>query len=497
MAMSHHFGPSDRDPSDGAFDLGALAYPPSAARLTPRAEAEARFFAHIALSNLPHDSSDLSTTRQRYSEFLSNLFEPQDRSRGEIDVEIVATCLTSGRDVFLASVRERTTGELLLPRPDDILKLDPGPLLANARRFEEDTFCGILFDITPRDSNFLVEATPVLLPRLMRREAIRFHNGDSDSLVGELLTRFARREISPTIRFTRATVADDSPDDGLVLLLADDRGRQYAAKIVNPGGGLLHEVEFFIPLQSVVTPTHRGAHRSIDLGESFKRNHIRYDYTVVERQALAPALIAHIEATLRESFKEVWEKTWRIDIHGAALAADESRHYHIFTTIEDRHGLRVIPGPHGDAIVQSRKLGGLLVHVDELPCEGFWPNLKATFGAPPSPRYASRVEAWLLHPRVLASEIERLVSRPREGIFDFACRELIAADLDKRGKSGALGDMTFGPFAAWSHDASKVPLRAIIATHRHGKHLLSFGFDERLGVLHPDHDIRVEGYFPV
>jgi len=230
--MAHHFEPNDRDPTFGSLDLGSSSFASAISRLTPRAEAEARFFAHIALSNLPphHNSftpeESLEKARERYTDFLTNIFEPEHQPEGTVELNIVASYLSRERDIVLASVRDRSTGDLLLPRPDDILKLDGDRLVANARRFEEDTFCGILFDITPQESNYVVVATPVVLPHLMRREAIRFHNGDQDSLVKELLSRFARQELGSPPQFRTALVADDESKEGLVLLLTDERGRK-------------------------------------------------------------------------------------------------------------------------------------------------------------------------------------------------------------------------------------------------------------------------------
>ncbi|MFM1846899.1 MAG: hypothetical protein RL417_373, partial [Pseudomonadota bacterium] len=225
MAMSHHFGPNDRDKGFSVSDLSGLTHAASAQRLSPRAEAEARFFAHIVLADLPPNSSDIEVARGRYSQFLANIFENEDGGEPDFDLDIISSCITPQRDLMLVSVRQRSTGDLILPRPDDILRLNPAQLAAHARHFEGDSFCGILFDITPQARNFLVEATPVLLPRLMRREAVRFHNGDPDSLVGELLSRFARRELGGEIRFSAALIADDEVDEGLLLLLKDPRGR--------------------------------------------------------------------------------------------------------------------------------------------------------------------------------------------------------------------------------------------------------------------------------
>lgn len=494
--MSPHFGPSDRDRAFSAFDLSGLTHSGQMFRLVPRAEAEARFFAHIALSNLPHNASNVAEAKTRYGQFLANIFEHADAEDHDFDCEIIASCCTAERDVLLTSLRQRSTGDLILPRPDDVLKLDPTRLLTNARHFEEDTFCGILFDIRPQGQNYLVEATPVLLPRLMRREAIRLHNGDPDSLVGELISRFARRELGNDLRFTSALVADDELDEGLTLLLRDHRDREYATKIVNPGGGLLHEIEFFIPLSSSLQPPGRGIARSIDLGEAFRRRHERLEYAVLASDAIPVHVRSTVESHLRSTLSGCWQRDWRISYHGAAVSREEETHYHLFVAIEDRNRLRVIPSFSGEATVHSRKLGGLLVHVDETPQGGFVSSLKAAIGLARGSKLAPKVEALMIHPRVVAAEIERLVSRPGESIFAERCRSAIELDLDKRGKSAPLDTITYGPFAGWSHPSSKVPLRAVIANHRHGRHLLSIALDERYGVLHPDSDIRVEGFFP-
>lgn len=497
MSMSSHFGPSDRDNPFHPLDLGGLPQSDRTARLQPLVEAEARFLAHLAISELPPTLSDVSETMALYRGFLDDIFGEPGPDNRDFELEIIASSRSSERDVFLVTVRHRPTGDLILPRPDDILSLNPTRLFTHARHVDGDTFCGVLFDITPQEPNVLVEATPVLLPRSMRHEATRFHNGDSDSLVGELLSRFARRELGGDIRFTSALVADDETDDGLPLLLKDQRGREYVTKIVNPGGGLLHKIEFFIPLNSTLQPSTNRSLRSLDLGQAFRRRHERFEYDVLDVDAIPNTVSASVENHLRATFASCWRKDWKISVHGAASIGEEDPHYHLFVAIEDKHRLRVVPSVSGEATVLSRKLGGLLVHVDSVQREGLLPSIKSMFGFTRGEKLLPRVEAWMINPRVVAAEIERLVNRPGESIFEESCRAVIEFDLEKRGKSAPVGEITFGPFAGWSHPASSSPLRAIVANHRHGRHLVSFAFDERYGVMHPDSDIRVEGFFPV
>jgi len=496
MAMLPHFGPSDRDNPFSAYDLSGFIHAERTSRLQSLAEAEARFLAHLAVSELPPVLSSIDETKAMYRSFLTDVFGEESTLRRDFDLTIVASSLTDERTVFLTSIRQRSTGDLILPRPDDILTLNPARLFSNARHFDEDTFCGVLFDISEQEPNILVEATPVLLPRSLRHDATRFHNGDPDSLVGELLSRFARRELGGDTRFISALVADDESDDGLPLLVKDQRGREYVTKIVNPGGGLLHKIEFFIPLNSRVHPSTSRSVRSLDLDQAFRNRHERFEYDLLKIEAIPTAVRTSVENHLRSAFASCWRRDWKIVFHGAASIGDEAPHYHLFVTIEDRHRLRVVPSVSGEATVLSRKLGGLLVHVDSVPREGILPSIKSVFGFTRGETLHPRIEAWMVNPRVVAAEIERLANRPGESIFEESCRAAIELDLEKRGKSAPVGEIRFGPFSGWSHPASSNPLRAIVANHRHGRHLISFAFDERYGVMHPDSDIRVEGFFP-
>jgi hypothetical protein len=237
--------------------------------------------------------------------------------------------------------------------------------------------------------------------------------------------------------------------------------------------------------------------RSIDLSDAFRRCHERLDYEDVRRGPTSGALQAAVEAHLRSTFARLWRKDWHIIVHGSAsTGTTEEPHHHIFASIEDRNGLRIIPGLDQKTMVTSRKLGGFIIHIDETPQTGVLPSLRTALGLSRGTHLESSIEALMIHPRVMAAEVERLVNRPGESIFDGACRSLIALDLEKRGKSSPIGEITFGPFAAWAHPASKIPLRAIIAAHHHGRHLISFALDERYGVIRPESDIRIEGFFP-
>jgi len=495
MTSSPHHGPDNRTGPFESLDLSGRLPRLTDPQHSARSEAESRFQAHLALEGLPHDKLDTTTAQQRYGEFLANLFKPQRAPEGDIDVEIVAACLTPERDVLLTTIRDRSTGDLLLPRPDDILRLEPIGLIERARRYGDDSFCGVLFEIRPTPSNYLVEAVPVVLPSLLRREALDLVAGRPDSLVTELVSRYARQELSTALRFRHGSLADSPAGNGLTLFLTDERNRSFVAHIVNVGGGLLHEVEYFLPVDSDKKFEPRGTPRPVDLLESFKRRHTYLEYDILEPKTVPRDVTESVRNELRKRFEAQWRGDWSITCRGAARDKHDDGHLHIFVSLENARGHRVMPALHGDETLETRKLCGFLVHVDPSAERSLGATVRHALGMGGGATYRCDLEALVLSSKFVAHEIERLAHEPGRSIFEPQIRTLIEADLATRGLE-APTRFSVPLYRAFPSQASKLPLRAVLVEHLHGRHLVSIAYDEKSGTLHPDTDIKVEGFFP-
>jgi hypothetical protein len=154
-----------------------------------------------------------------------------------------------------------------------------------------------------------------------------------------------------------------------------------------------------------------------------------------------------------------------------------------------------MPAPLGSETLETRTLCGFLIHVDSGVERTFGGAVQHVLGIDENARYRCEVEALVLPSKLVAHEIERLAHEPGRSIFTPLIRSLVETDLTARGLERS-STLSVSLYRAYPSKASKLPLRAVIAEHDHGRHLISIAYDEKTATLQPDTDIKVEGFFP-